>query len=224
MLISIHQPETYPQLTFFEKIQRSDLFVILDDVQFRKNYFQNRNTITDKNGELNYLTIPVVKKTELISEKQITDGDIASKHLAKIWNVKKTARYISELDEFFSIPRRHKFLLEYNMEFIMWTCEKLNINTSFVQSQSLQINSKGSDRILNICKRCVADKYYSGMSGLDYLVTSDFERADIEIVVQNVDFVYSEIEKLGLNRHSSMIDLIADLGIEQIRNILEKCK
>lgn len=224
MLISIHQPETYPQLTFFEKIQRSDLFVVLDDVQFRKNYFQNRNTITDKNGKVNYLTIPVIKKTELIVEKQITDEDIASKHLSKIRSVKKTALYINELDEFFSLPRRHKFLSEYNMEFIMWVCEKLNINTSFIQSQSLQIKSKGSDRILNICEGCAADKYYSGISGLDYLITSDFEHADIEIVIQNVDFVYSEIEKLGLNRHSSMIDLIADLGIDQIRNILEKCK
>lgn len=224
MLISIHQPETYPQLTFFEKIQRSNLFVVLDDVQFRKNYFQNRNTITDRNGKLHYLTIPVIKKTELIFEKQITDEDIASKHLSKIRSLKKNARYIDELDEFFSLSRRHRFLSQYNMEFIKWVCGKLNINTSFIQSQSLHIGSKGSDRILNICQACAADKYYSGMSGLDYLTTSDFEHADIEIVIQNVDFVYSEIEKLGLNRHSSMIDLIADLGIDQIRNILEKYK
>ena len=34
MIVSIHQPNYLPWLGFFDKIKRSDLFVIFDDVQF----------------------------------------------------------------------------------------------------------------------------------------------------------------------------------------------
>ena len=43
MKITIHQPEHFPYLGFFQKMQEADLFVILDDVQFTKENFQNRN-------------------------------------------------------------------------------------------------------------------------------------------------------------------------------------
>ena len=65
MILSIHQPETYPQLSYFDKIIKSDTFIFLDHVQFRKNYFQNRNTIFYKN-EKKYLNIPIRKKKEAI--------------------------------------------------------------------------------------------------------------------------------------------------------------
>ena len=43
--ISIHQPVYLPWLGFFEKVISSEKFVFLDDVQFEKNGFQNRNKI-----------------------------------------------------------------------------------------------------------------------------------------------------------------------------------
>ncbi|MBI5188629.1 MAG: WbqC family protein, partial [Nitrospirae bacterium] len=42
-IVSIHQPHFMPWLGYFDKIQRSDYFVFLDTVQFKKNEFQNRN-------------------------------------------------------------------------------------------------------------------------------------------------------------------------------------
>jgi hypothetical protein len=45
LIVAIHQPEHLPWLGFFNKIDQADLFVLLDVVQFRKNYFQNRNRI-----------------------------------------------------------------------------------------------------------------------------------------------------------------------------------
>ena len=62
MKLAIHQPETYPQLTYFDKIKKCDLFVFLDCVNFRKNYFQNRNIIKIGTPEKTYLTLPVNKK------------------------------------------------------------------------------------------------------------------------------------------------------------------
>ena len=41
MKVAIHQPEHFPYLGFFEKMKQADLFVILDDEQYKKNNWKN---------------------------------------------------------------------------------------------------------------------------------------------------------------------------------------
>jgi hypothetical protein len=60
MIVSIHQPNFVPWLGYFYKIYKSDVFVILDNVQFTKNGFTNRNRIKSPQGEL-WLTVPVIQ-------------------------------------------------------------------------------------------------------------------------------------------------------------------
>ena len=53
MIVSIHQPNYLPWIGFFDKIKRSDVFVLLDDVQFPrgKKHFGHRNKIKTNAGE-----------------------------------------------------------------------------------------------------------------------------------------------------------------------------
>ena len=62
MIVSIHQPSYFPWLGLLDKIEKSDTFVLLDNVQFNDNAFQSRNIFLNHNGEVQYLTIPVQKK------------------------------------------------------------------------------------------------------------------------------------------------------------------
>ena len=57
-VVSIHQPEYLPWLGFFKKMMNSELFVFLDDVQFRKKGWQNRNRIRTNKGTA-LLSVPV---------------------------------------------------------------------------------------------------------------------------------------------------------------------
>ncbi|MEK7336636.1 MAG: WbqC family protein, partial [Nitrospirota bacterium] len=45
MRVTIHQPQFLPWLGYLDKIDRADLFIVLDTVQFKKNEWQNRNRI-----------------------------------------------------------------------------------------------------------------------------------------------------------------------------------
>ena len=45
MRVGIHQLHYLPWLRYFEKIQSCDVFVVLDDIQFNKNGWQNRNRV-----------------------------------------------------------------------------------------------------------------------------------------------------------------------------------
>ena len=61
MVASINQPAYLPWLGYFDRIIKSDIHIILDDVQFEKNSFINRNKIvTDINWT--WLTVPVQTK------------------------------------------------------------------------------------------------------------------------------------------------------------------
>src|SRR5262245_51048004 len=59
-----------PWLGFFDKLSQCDVMVLLDSVQFRKRYFQNRNRIRVRDGAA-WLTVPVF--TAHRSEQAIHD-------------------------------------------------------------------------------------------------------------------------------------------------------
>ena len=58
MIVAIHQPQYMPWLGYFHKMDKADIFIHLDTVQFRRNEFQNRNRIKAVNG-WHWLTVPV---------------------------------------------------------------------------------------------------------------------------------------------------------------------
>ena len=61
MIISAHQPAYLPWAGYLHRIAISDVFVILDNVQFEKNSFTNRNRIKSPSGSV-WLTVPVSQK------------------------------------------------------------------------------------------------------------------------------------------------------------------
>src|SRR6267378_479446 len=87
MIVSIHQPAYLPWLGYFDRIATSDTFIFLDNVQFEKNSFTNRNRIKTATGSL-WLTVPVQTRGHL--HKTLLDIEIDSrqdwkrKHLRSI--------------------------------------------------------------------------------------------------------------------------------------------
>ena len=61
MIVGIHQPQYLPWLGIIDRVLQSDIFVMLDNVPYSKNYFYNRNRIKTANG-WNWLTVPVLFK------------------------------------------------------------------------------------------------------------------------------------------------------------------
>src|SRR5258706_2163981 len=59
MIVSINQPAFLPWLGYFHRIAISDLYIVLDHVQFEKNSYVNRNKIRTPSGTA-WLTIPLV--------------------------------------------------------------------------------------------------------------------------------------------------------------------
>lgn len=187
-VISIHQPVYLPWLGFFEKILHSDEFVFLDDVQYEKNGFQNRNKIRTHEGSI-WLTVPIKAKSKTLLKNVKIDylSDWRKKHSKAIMlNYSKAGffdEYWSDLEKIYD--EKYEYLIELNVEIIKFLMDKLQIKTKIIFSSELGITKKSSDRILEICKKLNADTYISGIVGKEYLNVDDFAKNKINLKFQN---------------------------------------
>src|SRR5438093_11374148 len=85
MRVAIHQPQFLPWLGYLDKIDQADLFVVLDNVQFKKNEWQNRNRSPTAQG-WQWLTVPVLHTVgQRIMDTSINQTvDWQSKHLRDV--------------------------------------------------------------------------------------------------------------------------------------------
>tara|TARA_R110000744_G_scaffold202200_1_gene321180 strand:+ start:1144 stop:1719 length:576 start_codon:yes stop_codon:yes gene_type:complete len=167
MKVAIHQPEHFPYMGFFEKMEMSDLFIILDDVQYKKNNWQNRNKFLNKNKVEEFFSVQVEQNStkKLICNVKAIDGPWRKKNIKKIqqnFNIDTSKIY------------SHDKLIDINMGSIMWGRKILNINTNMIYSSDLLIKSKGSQRLADICCKVNATQYISGIGGKSYLDESLF--------------------------------------------------
>jgi len=214
MIITIHQSQYLPWLPYFDKVLRSNLFIILDDVQFQKNGVQNRNQIKAPNGAT-WLTVPVRQKFgHLISEVEIADSKFVNKHLNALKTSYGKAPFFKELFEDFSSIynlKEWRFLNQLNFSLIEFILKKLDVPVEIVKSSNFKTEGKGSDLILSICKYFGAETYISGQAGNNYLNQLDFKRNNIKLIFQNYKYpVYKQLfmKNLGFITDLSVIDLL----------------
>ncbi|MFM7850336.1 MAG: WbqC family protein, partial [Flammeovirgaceae bacterium] len=84
--VAIVQSNYIPWKGYFDLIKRADAFVLLDDVQYTRRDWRNRNLIKTNNG-LQWLTIPVDVKGQFeikINEVTVADPTWAQDHWNKI--------------------------------------------------------------------------------------------------------------------------------------------
>jgi hypothetical protein len=169
MIVTIHQPEHFPYLGFFQKMEAADLFIILDDAQYTKENFQNRNKFLNKNGVDEWFTVELEQNAnkKLIKDVLVNDKTKwRSKILAKI-----QTNFKLDLSDIYKFDK----LVNINIASINYCREKLGITTSMVLSSELNITTTRSERLADICRHFNATEYISGGGGIAYLDESVFD-------------------------------------------------
>jgi hypothetical protein len=170
MIVSCHQPNFIPWLTFFEKMRRSDVMVLLDGVQYAKNSMANRNKIINDV----FLTIPVhFSLGMLINEVTVSNPEKwEKKHIFSLKNYpRKNANYEiinSFIEEVYNKIKSNK-LVDYNIASIRFIKKHLNIKTKIVLQSELDIpeDLKGTDRLVAIVKKVKGNEYLSGKGAVE---------------------------------------------------------
>ena len=221
--IVILQPSYLPWLGYFEQISRCDVFVYLDDVQYTKNDWRNRNRIKKKDGA-QWLTVPVsFQFGQKINETCIDKSKPwQKKHLQalKTWYGKSKffPAYFEELQSI--LHENWSYLVDLDVALTQWVMEKLRLQPKIIFSSQLSIRSSDSQlRLIEICKNMNRTFFYEGKSGQDYIDTELFKNNGIHIAFQDYKHPYYNqlwIKEQGFISHLSIIDLLFNHGPESL--------
>ena len=182
---AIHQPGYLPWLGFFKKMMSCDVFVFLDDSQYEKKNWYNRNYIRTSNGST-LLTIPTISNFDSKTNEVKIDNtkNWSLKHKKSILTNYSKAKYFETHKEFIEKIYDKKFdlLIDIDIEIIKYIMEKLGIKTRTIFSSELHISETGSDRVLNICKAIGCEYYISGATwAKNNLKLEDFAKNNINV-------------------------------------------
>ncbi|MHB9154214.1 MAG: WbqC family protein [Endomicrobiales bacterium] len=209
----MHQPQYLPWIGYFDKIRKSDAFVFLDNVQYKKREFQNRNRIRIKNGWI-WLTVPVITKDryfQKISEVEINnENDWAQDHWKSIeYNYAKAPFFTRHRDILFeSYRKRWDRLSDINICLTKIFLEVLGIDTPVYLESDLAVTTTSTQRIVDICKTLKADAYLSGQGGKDYMDESLFEQNGIRLEYQQFAHPVYQQNFAGFEPHLSIVDYV----------------
>tara|TARA_B100001248_G_C27376498_1_gene454559 strand:+ start:1282 stop:1965 length:684 start_codon:yes stop_codon:yes gene_type:complete len=222
MKLSINQPAYIPWLGFFNRIYKSDIFVILDHVEFEKNSMINRNKIKTNKGPL-MLTVPLKTKGKFqnlaINNIEIDNrSNWQRKHFNSICQSYSKSKFFYKYYEFLENIYFKKWdkLIDLVNQLNLFILEELKIETKILYSSQLSLNTKKSQLILDICKKFNAKTYLSGPFGKDYLDLNKFESSEIKVEFHeykqlNYDQLYGDFES-----HLSIIDLLFNCGPKSV--------
>lgn len=223
MIVAIHQPQFMPWLGYFDKIDKADLFVFLDNVQFKKNEWQNRNRIKTAQG-WQWLTLPVKHSFgQKINEIKISnEHDWKKKHLGTLVANYRKAPYF---DLYFSTvesiyEQNWQSLSELNKHIVKLFATLLRINTEmFVASKLEELPNEPDERLIAITKKLDGKVYLAGAGGQDYMNLEMYCKAGVKVQFQEFEHpVYPQ--RFGeFVPGMSIIDLLFNCGEKSIEII-----
>jgi len=187
MILSTNQPYFAPFCGFLYKIALSDIFVILDDVQFpRGTTWVTRNRFKHHQGPL-WITVPVWKKglgLQRIDEVRICyERPWARKHLLSLQTAYLKSPYFDEHSRILEKAFSEEFerVLDLNLAIIHHLMAAFGLRSRIVLLSSLGISSQGTERIIEVCKRLGASQYLAQRPAKKYLHEAAFQDAGIEV-------------------------------------------
>ena len=225
MLVGIHQLHYLPWLRYIEKIARCDAFVVLDDIQYNKNGWQNRNKIKSAQGGT-LLTVPVsAHQQSNLDEIAISgDGRWSRKHWRTIEQAYSKAPYFADyapaLEAIYG--ESHTHLNALNRRMLEFYVEALGIETPLHYSSELAVLGEATERLANLVRAAGGDTYYSGAYALEvYLDAALLEGRGIGLELQHWTApVYPQLHGEFV-ADLSIIDLMMNCGPESVNVILD---
>ena len=229
MIVSIHQPNYLPWLGYFNKIIKSDVFVIFDDVQFpigKKGFFGNRNQIKTNSGQL-WLTVPVLDRSKCknFNDIKVNYNGWNEKHIKNIENFYRKSEYFDvyykDIENILS--QEYDNFSELSTKLITYFMSVMDIDTKLVYSSEIckDVDLTGMDKIFYILEQLKADTYISsdGPGSRRYIKDEDFSDKNIKLIWQNFEHPTYKQMYGDFISHLSIVDLLFNCGT-QSRDII----
>jgi len=231
MIVAAHQPHYLPWLGYLDKLAKCDLFVVMDDLQYEAQNFQNRNRLKLADGP-HWLTVPLLRgeQTDRVLDKRIDNTGRGSRHhwQRRAWRTLEVhygrapcfARYAAALEDVY--VRRWDWLADIDLHMLDLARTWLGVTVPIVRASSLNLRGAKTDRILSLCDAVGASTYLSGGGGSrGYLDTVRLQHAGITTIWQT--FAHPTYPQryggLGFVSHLGFLDLLFNCGPDSAAHV-----
>lgn len=221
MKCAIMQPTYLPWSGYFNLISKVDRFVFLDDVQFEKRSWQIRNRILVQGQEC-LISVPVRKSSRETPIREIlisNESDWRRKHWMTLCAAYVKASYgeevLSLLEPFFT-GRPPELLADFNQAIIQRIAGALSLSATFARASDLHCGGARSGHLIQICRKLECADYLSPRGSAAYLEEDNFvELSGLQLTLQEFEPApYSQFRSENFVSHLSIVDVIANIGIE----------
>lgn len=212
----ILQPSYIPWRGYFDQINKADLFIFYDDVQYDKHGWRNRNQIKTAQGK-QWVTIPVHSKgvtqgVPICDVKTDWSKPWNQNHLKALTFAYKRAPHFAScalwLDSVFE--KRDEKLADFTIWLTIDIARRIGIShTKFMRSSEIpNITGQKTERLVQILQHVGATHYISGASAKDYMEPDRFEEA--AITFEYMQYSYPEYSQLypPYDPYVTILDLI----------------
>ncbi len=185
-IVTISQPRYLPAPNYLCRFALSDVFVLLDTVQYTPRDWENRNRIKGPNGA-QWLSVPVIagSRTQPIRDIRIDAGSgWARKHLQTLRCCYGQAPQFEALFPRLEaeLIRPWTFLVDLDEALTCMLLERLDFGCRIVRASALAPQGRGQDLLLDILERVDGSVYLSGPHGRDYIDPAAFAAAGCGLV------------------------------------------
>jgi hypothetical protein len=223
VIVAAHQPHFLPWIGYLAKVAACDLFVVMDDLQYEAQNFQNRNRVKINHGAT-WLTVPLVRgpQQQRICDKRVDNRGHGRHHWqARAWRTLRIhyggapywSRYEDELRALFT--REWDDLVTLAAYTLALHCRWLGITTPIVRASSFGLEGQKSERLIALCRTVGATTYLSGGGGSrGYLDVAAFGAAGLRVAWQElVHPVYRQrYPARGFVPRLAALDLVLNCG------------
>jgi hypothetical protein len=224
----IMQPSYLPWIGYFDLVDQADVFVFLDNVQFVRRSWQQRNQIRTSTG-LEWLSVPSRVRGryhQLISDVDIVQPSaFPEHHIDKIeMNYAKSPYfniYFPRLREL--LNKGETSLCKLDLNIIGWLSEEFGLRSKFELSSVIGATGKRSELLVDICRKVNAKRYLSTIGSVEYLKIDQhvFVENDLELVIHNYHHPHYRQLFDPFIPYASAIDLLLNEGERSINIIRE---
>ncbi len=225
MILSAHQPAYLPWLGYFHKIAISDIFVVLDDVQFEKNSFINRNKIKTANGT-SWLTVPILMTDHINKTTKEMEIDNKSnwkeKHWKSIYLNYKKAPYFHLYSDFFQdiYKKEWNYLIDLTEYMTKFFLKELGIKTNIYRQSEIKTKQRKQELIIELCSKLNSDTFIFGELGNNYVDEYYFKEKSIRVYFQSYKHpTYNQLWGEFIS-NLSIIDLLFNNSKDKVLDII----
>ena len=228
--VGIHQPNFFPWMGFFDKMARSDVFVLLDDVQFPKGggTYTNRVELL-LNARRSWVTAPQDRNyagVRTILEMRFAEQDDWRQRIIRSLspNFGKHPYFDETMEVLEPLVRNvDSRIANYNITALTAIASRLGLleGKRIVRASDVNVAATGTERLALLTRRVGGTTYLAGGGAAGYQEDEVFGRHGVDLQFQSfVHPVYTQRRTPVFEPGLSVIDAAMNLGWEGVGSLL----